>query len=131
VSTSNAYAGDNREAYASNTATTITLAAPKQFPFSSQGNRFQVVQYPVTYQCDLVNGVLRRYWNYPIQHNPQPTPPAAGSNALLASSVTDCSFTYSTGGAGGRTSVVSLSLQIEQDGEKVRLFQQVHVNNVP
>ncbi|MBI3044753.1 MAG: type II secretion system protein [Betaproteobacteria bacterium] len=134
VPTGNAYAGDNREAYSSNTATTITLGAAKQFPFASPGKRFQVVQYPVTYSCDplpLGTGQLRRYWGYSIAAV-QPTPPAGGSNALLATNVSDCSFSYDPAtGASGRTGVVALILQIEQSGEKVRLFQQVHVSNVP
>jgi MSHA biogenesis protein MshO len=128
-STANAYAGDNRAAWASNTPTTITLAAPKLFPFASPGSRFQVVQYPVTYACDSAAGELRRYWAYSISAT-QPTPPAGGSSALLATHVTECSFTYDEG-ATGRTGVVALLLQLERAGEKVRLFQQVHVNNVP
>jgi MSHA biogenesis protein MshO len=128
--TANAYAGDNRAAYGSNTATTITLSAAKLFPFASPGKRFQVVQHPVTYACDLGTGQLRRYWGYAITAA-QPTPPAGGSNALLASNITGCSFTYTTSGTAQRTGVVELTLQVEQSGEKVRLFQQAHVNNVP
>jgi MSHA biogenesis protein MshO len=131
VAASNAYGTDNREAYASDNGTTITLAASKQFPFASPGKRFHVVQHPVTYHCDLGTGVLRRYWGYPIQLTPQPTPPAGGSNALLASNVSGCSFSYTTSGTSQRTGVVSLTLQISQGGETVRLFQQVHVSNVP
>ncbi|OGA21288.1 MAG: hypothetical protein A3I02_03705 [Betaproteobacteria bacterium RIFCSPLOWO2_02_FULL_67_26] len=133
LAVANAYEGDNRSAYSSNTATTITIAS-KQFPFASPGKRFQILQHPVTYACDPLpsgTGQLRRYWGYTPQRTPQPTPPAGGSNALLATNVTDCSFTYSTSGASGRTGVVALTLQVEQSNEKVRLFQQVHVSNVP
>jgi MSHA biogenesis protein MshO len=128
--TANAYAGDNRGAYSSNTASTITLAPAKQFPFPSPGKRFQVVQYAVTYACNPGTGELRRYWNYGIV-DPQPTPPATPNNALLASDVAACSFTYATSGVAQRTGVVTLSLQIQQSGELIRLFQQVHVTNVP
>jgi MSHA biogenesis protein MshO len=131
IAASNAYGTDNREAYLSDTGGTITLAAAKQFPFPSPGRRFHVVQHPVTYHCDLGTGVLRRYWGYPIQLSPQPTPPAGGANALLATNIAGCSFSYTPGGAGQRAGVVSLTLQISQGGESVRLFQQVHVNNVP
>jgi MSHA biogenesis protein MshO len=131
VVASNAYGTDNREAYASNNGTTITLAAQKQFPFASPGKRFHVVQHPVTYHCDLATGVLRRYWGYPIQLTPQPTPPAGGSNALLATQVSGCSFAYTASGSTQRTGVVSLTLQISDGGETVRVFQQVHVSNVP
>jgi len=130
--TANAYVGDNRAAYSSNAATTITLAPAKQFPFPSPGKRFQVVQYAVTYACNPTPGTaeLRRYWNYGIV-DPQQTPPAGGSNALLASSVAACSFTYATSGAAQREGVLTLTLQIAQSGESIQLFQQVHVSNAP
>jgi len=137
ITTANAYVGDNRAAYASNTATTVTLSLATLFPYASPGKRFQVVQHPVTYACDPVGGTVRRIAGYAIQavqpNNVAAAPlSTAPSNTLLASSITDCSFSYVTAsGATQRTGVVSLSLQVEQVGEKVRLFQQVHVNNVP
>jgi MSHA biogenesis protein MshO len=131
-STANAYSGGNRGAYSSNTATTITLSVAKLFPFQSPGKRFQVVEHAVTYACDPLPagaGVLRRYWNYGIV-DPQ-TPPGGGSNALLASNITGCSFTYAASSATARTGILALDLQVSQGGETVRLFQQAHVSNVP
>ncbi len=130
--TANAYVGDNRAAYSSNTPPTITLSPAFKFPYPSPGKRFQVVQYAVTYVCNPNPGTaeLRLYWNYGIV-DPQPIPPAGGSNALLASNVADCSFTYATSGAAQREGVVALALQIQQSGESIRLFQQVHVANAP
>src|SRR6266513_4255213 len=130
--TANAYVGDNRAAVnvGASTATTIALTAAKQFPFPSPGKRFQVVNYAVTYACNPVTGELRRYWGYGIV-DPQPTPPATGSNALLATGVTACSFTYVTSGAAQRMGVVMLSLKIQQSAESIQLFQQAHVTNVP
>jgi len=137
ITTANAYYGDNRASSPSNAGATVTITppapppgTPTPFPFASPGKRFQVVQYPVTYRCDLGTGQLTRYWNYTMALA-QPTPPAGGSSALLATNITDCNFTYATGGASGRTGVVALILQVEQSGEKVRLFQQAHVSNVP
>jgi len=91
-----------------------------------------VVQYAVTYVCNPTTRELRRYWNYGIV-DPQPIPPAGGSNALLASNVAACSFTYANTGAAQRTGVVALSLQIQESGsnDSIQLFQQVHVTNVP
>ena len=128
--TLNAYAGDNREGYASDNGTTITLDAAKQFPQASPGKRFQVVQHPVTYACEA--GVLRRYWGYAISLA-QPVPPAGGSNVLLATNVNvaACNFSYAPAAGTARTGVVSLTLEISQGGESVRLFQQAHVSNVP
>ena len=130
--TANAYVGDNRAAVnvGASTPTTIALTAAKKFPFPSPGKRFQVVQSAVTYACNPVTGELRRYWGYGIV-DPQPTPPAIGSNALLATGVTACSFTYVTSGAAQRMGVVMLSLKIQQGLESIQLFQQVHVTNVP
>ena len=131
----NAYVGDNRAAVnvGASTATTIALTAAKQFPFPSPGKRFQVVQSSVTYACNPATGELRRYWGYGIV-DPQPTPPAGGSNALLATDIAPingCSFTYVASGAAQRMGVVMLSLKIQQGLELIQLFQQVHVTNVP
>lgn len=125
----NAYGGDNRAAYSATAASTLILAAAKQFPFPSPGKRFQVVPYAVTYVCNPTNGELRRYWDYGIVAA-QPTPPVTPNNALLATGVTACGFSYASG-AGLRNGVVTLSLRIAQAGEPIQLFQQVHVSNVP
>lgn len=126
---SDAYTGSNSTSFSSLAASTITVAA-KQFPFASPGRRFQVVQYPVTYACNLATGQLRRHWGYPISVA-QPTPPAGANSALLATNVSACSFTYAANPAAQRNGIVSLSLQLTQSGETVSLFQQVHVANVP
>jgi MSHA biogenesis protein MshO len=130
ITTANAYDGDNRASYDSTAGSTINLNPGKQFPFPSPGQRFQVVQYPVTYGCNLGTGQVTRYWSYGIA-SAQATPPVGGSSALLATGVTECSFSYSTSGATGRTGIISLTLTVERSGEKVRLFQQVHVSNIP
>lgn len=129
ATSANAYVGDNRTLYSSNTATTISFAA-KTFPFDSPAHRFQVVQYPVTYQCDPAGGVLRRYWGYAIA-SIQPTPPGGiVSQALLANNVSACSFGYAAG-ASQRNAVLVTSISLQLGGETVSLFNQVHVNNAP
>jgi MSHA biogenesis protein MshO len=128
----NAYdpASSNRATHLSDAGGVITLAAAVQFRFPSPGNRFQVVQYPVTYECNPIAGTqqLRRYWGYAIAPA-QPLPPVTANVALLASDVLGCSFTYDAVGA--RNGLVRLQLRIERDGEVIQLFQQVHVSNVP
>ena len=124
----NAYVGDNRTLYSSNTATTITFAA-KTFPFDSPAHRFQVVQYPVSYECDPTGGVLRRYWGYAIATS-QATPPVAVNQALLANNVSACAFGYAAG-ASQRNAVLVTSISLTLGQETVSLFKQVHVNNVP
>jgi MSHA biogenesis protein MshO len=123
-------ANNNRAAVASVAGSTITLTAPKRFPFQSPGRRFHVVQHAVTYECDLAAGVLRRYWNYGIDAA-QATPPTGGSQALLATNVTSCAFTYTANELALRYGVVTLRLSITQEGETVSLFGQAHVPNIP
>ena len=129
ATSANAYVGDNRAAYFSNNGTAITLTLAKIFPFDSPAHRFQVVQYPVTYECDPAGGVLRRYWGYAIAST-QPTPPVAVNQALLANNVSSCSFGYAAG-ASQRNAVLVTTLSLMLGGETVSLFKQVHVNNVP
>ena len=124
----NAYSGDNRGAYSSTAGSTINLSPSKLFPFPSPGKRFQVVQHAVTYACDPASGELRRYWGYGIAAA-QATPPSTSNSALLATSITQCEFTYTE--AGSRTGVVRLALTVERNLDRVRLFQQVHLNNAP
>ena len=126
-------ANNNRAAYLSNTATTITLSAAKLFPLASPGNRFQVVPYAVTYVCNPTAGVneIRRYWSYGILAA-QPTPPVGGNSAQLARNVGACTLTYNQNAIQGRNGIVSLSLQLTgAGGETVNLFQETHVSNVP
>ncbi|MCW5603028.1 MAG: prepilin-type N-terminal cleavage/methylation domain-containing protein [Burkholderiales bacterium] len=129
VNTSNAYGGDNRAVYAGNAGGTITLAAPRLFPFASPARRFHVVQHAVTYECNPAAGTVRRYWNYPIALV-QGTPPAGGNDALLVDGVSGCGFAYEAG-VTQRSGLVSMRLQITQEGETVSLLQQTHVTNVP
>lgn len=132
-----AYAGgaNNRAAYSSSAGSTITLAAAKLFPFESPGKRFHVVRYAVTYECapnagNPAAGVIRRYWNYGI-NAAQGTPPAGGSNALMASQVKACSITYDSAIATQRAGVVAMALTLEKNNEAVSLYHQTHVNNIP
>jgi MSHA biogenesis protein MshO len=128
----NAYdpASNNRASHSSDAGGVITLSAPTQFRFPSPGNRFQVVPYAVTYECNPNGGAqwLRRYWDYGISIG-QPTPPVTPNVALLATDVFSCSFTYDAVGA--RTGIVRLQLRIRRDDEVIQLFQQVHISNVP
>ena len=131
----NAYFGDNRRAYSPPVVVaTITVTPATPFPFASPGNRFQVVRRPVTYECNPGTGELRRYWDYPIAAA-QPTPPATGSNALLATDISACTFIYEADAANRRTGIVRVDLQVQRavDGgfEVIRLVQQVHVSNAP
>lgn len=126
-----AAASNNRAAFGSFAGSTISLAAPKQFPFASPGNRFQVVQYAVTYKCDPAVGEIRRYWNYGILPG-QLTPPVTVNTAQLARNVGACTITYDPNAVQGRNGIVSLRVKLTgAGGEVVSLFQEAHVSNVP
>lgn len=121
----------NRRAYAGSVGTVgnVTISSANALPFASPGRRFQVVDSPVSYICDLGAGTLRRYSGYPISAT-QATPPVGGTNALLAENVSACSFTYQSG-VTQRTGLVAIQLAVTQDGETVSLHHEVHVSNVP
>jgi MSHA biogenesis protein MshO len=125
VAGSGASLGEDRIAFTSNT-----------FTYASPGSRFFVVQYPVTYACNVAAGTLTRYWNYAVPPGGAQSTPPGGSVALVASGVTGCTLKYDnttlTQGAG----LVTLSLQLSMQNtsganESVNLTYEVHVNNVP
>lgn len=132
-STSNAYSGDNRASLTS--VGPNVVFASKLFPESSPAKRFHIVSGPVTYGC--TGGQLVRYWGYGY-NLAQVAPPVGGSSAVLAANVdvAECGFSYAAGSLGERTGTVSIVLQINSTAagggvEKVRMFQQVQVNNAP
>lgn len=105
------------------------------FPLASPDARFHVVSGPVTYVCDPAAQTLTRRWGYAVSAA-QPTPPAGGASALLASGVTECSFAYAPNAVAQRNGIVSIRLQLTQTdpagaAERVTLFHQIHVSNVP
>ena len=112
----------------------ITMAS-NTFTFESPGNRFFIIEGPVTYGCNLVAGTLTRYSGYAISPA-QVAPPAGGASAIMATGVTACTFTYdstlSSQGAGLVTMSLQLSMQDSKGAtENVSLYHAVHVNNVP
>lgn len=133
-----AYSGDSgandvRRQYsgAGGSVSSVTFTSAVAFPFQSPARRFHIVSSPVTYACvpSPAGGSLLRYEGYAFSAG-QLTPPG-GTPAVLAGSVTRCSFTYTAQQVAQRAGLVSISLQVSQDGEPVDLFYQVHVSNVP
>jgi MSHA biogenesis protein MshO len=103
---------------------------PKLFPLASPGNRFHVVEGPVSYACDPVAGTLTRYWGYAIAAA-QPTSFAAATpSALLADGVSACRITYEPG-ATERGGLVSVALTLTRDNEHARLYAATQVVNQP
>lgn len=129
-----AYEGDNRRSVPGTAAeapvTTLTFTATAiPYPFASPGRRFQVVDTPVSYVCDLAARTLTRYWGYAISLA-QAVPPTGGSSAVLAENITGCNFDYAAG-VTQRSGMVALRLTLSKEGEAVSLYHEVHVNNAP
>ena len=101
--------------------------------------RFDVVpgsQQAVTYSCENVGtangdgtGSLRRYWHYGFNAVQVAPPLASGSSALLADKVSKCNIVYDTHYQSN--GLVAITLEITRGGESVRLYHEIHVNNVP
>ncbi len=133
----NSAATDNRRTFngtPGTTVTNVTITPGTPFPLESPGRRFQVVDTPVSYICNLAAGTLTRYWGHAIT-SAQQNPPPGGNSALLASSVSNCVFTYAPGvtESSGLVSMRITLTQTTQGGtpESVTLYHEVHVNNVP
>ena len=122
----------------------ITLTASTRFPLESPGRRFFVVSGPVTYACTGLGtaggngtGFLRRWSGYPIQlqfdglESAPKSLPAGGAEAILADSLSACTFTYSNSLTQLSRGLITIRLAITRANETVVLYQQAHVNNVP
>lgn len=144
IAGANAYAGNaaathNRRPVSAVGANSVSITSANPLPFDSPGHRFHVVSTPVTYVCSPVavgtGGTLRRYEGYPIQAA-QPAdiavaPLSTASSALLATNVSSCRFTYDPLVVAQRYGLVTLNLEISQEGETVTLYSAAHVSNQP
>lgn len=112
----------------------------KQLPNESPAYRFQVIpsgEHVVAYGCS--GGTLFRYsrklagaWAQPATCAAMAASPATA--ATLAKNITTCSLKYEPPGSGtglSRFGIVSISLEINQSGESVKLYHQIHVDNTP
>ena len=115
----------------------LTITA-KRFPLESPSNRFYVIAGPVSFEClpgaldsgGNGTGTLRRWSGYAIQPG-QPTAAPGGSvNVLLANFVTACELDYAVLALQGR-GLVGMRIELTRGGERVTLYHEVHVSNVP
>ena len=140
VTSADAYAGGNSSLITAAPAGALPneqriQIAPLRFPLESPGNRFQVIEGPVSYVC--ANGTLTRYWGYaitPTQQSGATLAASAALRALAASNVApglaSCTFVYAPG-VTERAGLVALTLTLTRGLESVRLYHEVHVSNVP
>ncbi len=124
---------NNRAVVDSVAAKTVTLLfnsfgaqAPAE-KMRSPNRRFQVVTGPVSYGC--AGGTLTRYSGYAIAVAQSTTP--GGTAAVLATGVTDCSFSYAP--LNQRSALVGLWIKLQNSAgdEWITLFHQIHVDNSP
>ena len=113
----------------------IRLAAATLFPLSSPQQRFYIVDQAVSYE--ITGGQLRRYAGYTI--NQVPGPLATDDFDLVTTNLvpivdgagnTVAPFTYNPG-TPSHSGLVTLRLAVAQEGERITLLHQVHVNNAP
>ncbi len=136
----NAYDGDNIAAITAVSYTSMTFdnsdVPAWSFPAQSPGNRFFVVDGPVSFVCDSSTGELWLYQGYNIMTTQPVTNASFGvGGALLADQVSNCgaaTFAYNAG-AGVRFGLVVIRVTITATGttESVSLLQQTHVLNTP
>lgn len=112
----------------------VALSAPFRFRFTSPRQRLHVVDTPVSHLCALGAGTLTRYSGYPIA-SVQPTDPGASpldvaTAGLLADRIASCRFAYDPG-TPTRAGLLTAELVLADGDERVRLLQQVHVDNLP
>jgi MSHA biogenesis protein MshO len=92
------------------------------FTTHSPNQRFYVVDTVVSYIC--TGGELRRYRDYGLGGTP------GGSGALVAGNIDSCQFSYAPGTA-TRRGLLTLRLDLSDEGESVFLLAQAQVLNTP
>lgn len=127
----NAYAGDNLAAITAASAGSISYdrgVSGPAFATHSPRQRFFVADTVVSYVCDPASGQLRRHSGYGLSSG-APGLPADGGE-LAVDQVADCQFSYAPGTA-TRRGLVSLRLDLQEEGERVFLLVQAQVLNTP
>lgn len=118
-----AWSGDNLAAITDFTSNSITYDSGGQsFETHSPQQRFHVIDQTVRYTCS--GGELRRQAGYAVGSNP------GGSGNLVADNITNCQFTYNSG-TSTRRGLLTIRLDLADEGESVFLLGQAQVLNTP
>jgi len=107
------------------------------FRFDPGGNgsparRMFATSGPLSFICDSGNLILVE--NYSATVN-QPTninsaPLSSAPQSLVSESISSCQFRFSPGTA-QRSALLTMELVLTENGESIRLVEQVHVENIP
>lgn len=111
----------------------ITLDIAHQFSQDSIASRFYLINGAASYICNTTSGEINRFQNYPLQSsqptNPSASPLSGAGAALLVDSVASCNFGYTA--INQQYGLVTLELQLSQEGETVSMVRFIHVENRP
>ena len=114
----------------------VRLSPGFRFAYGSPAQRLFLVDGPVTYLCDPLGGTLRRYAGYAIAASQADRDSdaellgAGAQSTVITDRVDSCSIAYAPGTA-QRAGLVTLAMSVAEQGERVSLLHQVHVDNVP
>jgi MSHA biogenesis protein MshO len=114
----------------------VTLAPAFQFAFESPTQRIFLIDGPISYLCDPVAQTLTRYAGYTIAANHSSRDSAGelvgagATGSVMADRVAGCAISYAPGSA-ERAGLVSIEINVAEQGETISLLSQVHVDNVP
>lgn len=113
------------------------------FPTSSPGQRFYIVDTPISYICDdSTNHQITRFENYPITPNHTDVDSSSEllafggtRSALVVDKIRSCTFSYNAGSA-TRSGLLTIRLSLSETmptghTESITLLQQIHVANTP
>lgn len=97
----------------------VGIGSPSKRLFASRG--------PISFVCNA--SLLNFYSNYAVSAA-QPAIPSGANISLVTDAVESCQFRYNAGAA-QRNGLLTLEITVVENGERVRLVQQVHVENTP
>lgn len=126
------------------TLITVSLAAAHRFVAESPSTRFFITQSPVSFCLDTTTGNLYRYANYltaaGVFYSQQPLlsnlPTTEPNRVIIASGLTSSApfsnpaFAYYENSL-QRNGLVLIDIQVEQEGETVRIQHAIQVRNAP
>jgi hypothetical protein len=134
VNNADAYRGGNISAIKSiipETGTSLAQLtfADHHFRFNSPQQRFMIIDKAQVFTCNLISGKLWLNEAYDFIDTDDEPPVFAGAH-LVAEHISNCHFSYDAGTL-IRPALVTLEIEISDKGEKVRLLQQIFVENQP
>jgi len=119
-----AWSGENIAAITTAGAGSISYdSGGPAFATHSPQQRFHIIDVTVRYECD--SGQLRRVAGYNLGVNP-----AVGAGNLVADNITNCVFTYNPG-TSARRGLLTVRIDLANEGESVFLLGQAQVLNTP